>query len=307
MNSRALRLILLGLVAAIVAGEFVAQLIEETIPELSEWPTLEIQVKADQLEDLGDLPDVLVVGSSVTESGVDPAQLIEMGAAGSAYNSAFPFYSPAAVELWLDEFVEPWGEVEVLLIGLPAWPPPRTPEYDPLAGALEDLATQEEVPHALDRFALWRLRGVVGNLDEALHRERAIARGRWTALGHQTFWHELSGVTFGGHGAYGAPVMVEDQQNALEEIVTAAQRSGTTPVFVVEPGRFTGPTTDGAIEEYIAWLERFAAELGVELWDAYSIEWDPALFADGTHLNYSGTIAYTKYIGEMLERSRTGT
>lgn len=307
MTGRTARFILFGMLVAIVLGEVGAQLLEESLPELSEWPTIEVQVKADQLESLDELPDVLVVGSSVTESGIDPARLQDMGAAQSAYNSAFPFYSPAAAEVWLDEFVEPWGEVETLLIGLPAWPPPESPEEDPLTRALQNLAERDGAPHLLDRFALWRLRGVVNDLDEAIDRQRSIARGRWTELGHQTYWQEMSGERFGGHGRYGVPEMAANHQEALADIVIAAQQSGTTPVIIIEPGRFAGQVTDGAIDDYIAWLRSFAAELGVDLWDAYSMDWDPALFADGTHFNYDGTVVYTTYIGEMLAQSDNGT
>ena len=144
---------------------------------------------------------------------------------------------------------------------------------------------------------------LVNELDEALSRERAVARGRWTEFGHQTFWGEMSGQAFGGHGRYGTPEMPESHQEALENIVVTAQQGGTRPVIVIEPGRFAGPVTDDVINEYIAWLRSFAADLGVELWDAYSMDWDPELFADGTHFNFQGTVAYTAYIAEMLAGS----
>jgi hypothetical protein len=307
MNRRSFRIVLLGVIATLAAGEITAQAVEESLPELSDWPTLEIQVKAEQLQELGALPDVLVVGSSVTESGLDPAQLLEVAGAASAYNAAFPFYSPAAAQIWLDEFVDPWGEVEILLIGLPAWPPPQTPGHDPLARALEDLANQAATPHPLDRFALWRLRGVVNELDEALSRERAIARGRWTELGHQTYWHEHSGETFNGHGDYGPPEMAAHQQEALQRIVAAARSANTKPVIVIEPGRFSGSATDATIEEYLASLEKLADDLEVELWNAYAVDWDPALFADGTHFNHEGTRAYTRYIATKLGESLGAT
>jgi len=302
MSRRAFRSLLLGLLAVLVFGEVAARLIESSIPALSTWPTLETQVKGEQLADLGELPEVLIVGSSVTEAGVDPALLVALDGAESAYNSAFPFYSPAAVEVWLNRYVKPWGKSELLIIGLPVWPPPRSAADDPLTAALEAYAEDPPDPGIMDHLALWRVGDALSELDEALSRKRAIDRGLWTPLGHQTFWYNASAESFEALPPFGLPIMPPEHEEALRNIIGAALESGTKPVLVIEPGRYTKPVAEATLEAYLLWLKDFAAELGVPVWDSYSVDWDPALFADGTHLNGAGTAALTEFLADSIRR-----
>jgi hypothetical protein len=140
----------------------------------------------------------------------------------------------------------------------------------------------------------------VSDLDEALRRERTVASGLWTDLGHQTFYYGQSGSSFHGEQSYGRPAMDEVQASALRRLVEAAKASGATPVLVIEPGRYPDSVESTTITEYIAWLSDFATELDVELWDTYSMDWDAAMFADDAHLNEIGTESYTEYIGRLL-------
>jgi hypothetical protein len=39
---------------------------------------------------------------------------------------------------------------------------------------------------------------------------------------------------------------------------------------------------------------------GIQLWDAYSIDWDESFFADEVHFNRSGTKAFTAYLAGLV-------
>ena len=301
MSLRHLSLTVFGLLVVVVLAEFGLRAIEEDLPVLSDWPTIETEIKSAQLAEMGEIPSLLIVGSSSSEAAVDPAQLVAMGAAAEAYNSAFPFFSPAATEVWLNEHIDPWGDVELLLVGLPAWPPPTDPADDPLTGGLASLSADDGSGHPLDHLALWRVRGVLADIEEAVQRDKSQSNQLWTELGHQTFYYGRTGETLAGvFPPYGTPAMDRTHSDALRRIVEEAQRSGATPVIILEPGRFPDPVAEQTVAEYIEWLQTFAAELGVELWDTYSLDWDDGFYADEAHFNEAGTAAYTRYLGELI-------
>ncbi len=308
MATRTLHLTIIGALLVIGAAEIAVRAIEHELPVLSDWPTVETEIKSAQLNELAKAPSLLMVGSSSLEAAVDPAQLVSMGAVPEAYNSAFPFFSPAATEVWLEDFVQPWGSIDLLLIGLPAWPPPTDPADDPLTGGLSVLAEDDGSSDLLENLALWRVRGVLADLEEAVQREKSVANQLWTDLGHQTFYYGRSGDSLAGvFPPYGAPEMDVVQEGALRRILDKARRTGATPVIVLEPGRFPDPVSEETVADYIGWLESFAADLEVELWDTYSVEWDESFYADEAHFNDRGTLAYTRYLGELLIDFRART
>ena len=300
MKSRTLLLTLSGIMAVLLVAELGVRLVGHDLPATSGWPSVSTEVKAQQLSDMASTPAFLIIGSSVTEAGIDPALLEAAGTAATAYNSAFPFFSPAAAEVWLARFVPSWDGVEFLVIGLPAWPPPEIDD-DRMAAVLAEVPPQDATPIS----ALWELRGVVPNLDEVLLRELTIEAGHWTDTGHQQFYYEISGGTFGGDvEPFGEPLMNEAQAEALSRIVRRARDAGTEILIVIEPGDFPGEPSQQGIDEYRAWLADFAAELDVALWDAQALEWEPGDFADRTHPNRSGTQKFTRRLGEALDAIR---
>lgn len=275
--------------------------VEERLPTLSEWPTVETEVKSAQLAALADQLTVVFVGTSVTESGVDPAQLVSMGAAEGAYNAAFPFYSPAAADVWLTEITTPWSGLEYLIIGIAPAPPPRHPSDDPLFNGLLRRVAAEPTEEPALSLALWRLRGVLADAEEAARRDKTRSENLWTELGHQTLYYEDSEASQNRRlREYGVPAMSEYQERAVRHLVTTAQDAGVTPVLVVEPGAHPRVLDGELVDAYIDWLRVLGDDLGVELWDAYNIDWDASLYADETHLNRKGTAAYTEYIGRLL-------
>ena len=201
MRLRAFLLTLLGAAVVIAGSEIALREIEQHMPVLSPWPTIETEVKSAQYEGLDPKPTLLIVGSSMTESAIDPERLVAMGAAPAAYNTAFPFFSPAAADIWLRDFLKPWHHVEVLVIGLPVWPLPADAVGDPLTMSLLDATVRGPAEDAFDGIALWRLRGMLVDIDKAARRERAAANHLWTNLGHQTVYYGRDGGSVAGNYA----------------------------------------------------------------------------------------------------------
>lgn len=299
MQLRPLLHTLLGLALVITGSEIALREVEQHLPVLSHWPTLETEVKSTQFAELDSAPSLLLIGSSMTESGIDPQRLMTMGAAPSAYNSAFPFFSPAAAELWLREFLEPWDDLEVLLIGLPVWPPPRDTASDSLTLGLLRTASAESDSDPFDNLALWRLRGLLADIDEAARRDHS--REVWTDLGHQTHYYgRANGSVAGNYGPYLYSAMSDVQERALRRIIETALDAEVTPIVLLEPGGYPDEVADQRVAAYIDSIRALAEGFGVEFWDSYSIDWDSSLYADETHFNRTGTIAFTDYVGERL-------
>ena len=301
MQIRSLLLTLLGAALVIAGAEWTLRGIEDHLPALSEWPTIETEIKSAQFEALDPKPTLLIVGSSMTESAVDPQGLIEMGVAPAAYNTAFPFFSPAAADLWLRDFIKPWDDLEVMLIGIPVWPPPRDSTNDPLTVALLEATAEVSTPDPFDEIALWRMRGMLVDIDQAARRERATAHHLWTDLGHQTFYYGQSDGSVSGHYAPFVDSNMSDvQERALRRLIDTARQAGAKPVVLLEPGNYPDGSNEQKIAAYIAWLRDLTEELEVEFWDSYSIGWDDSFFADETHFNDKGAVAFTQFVGERL-------
>lgn len=304
MRVRTTLLVLLGAITVIAAADAGIRVASGHLPELSRWPTVETELKATQLAGLS--PEVLVIGSSMTEAAFDPDLFIELGAAESAYNASFPFYSPAAVEIWLTELAHPWRDLEFLILGVPHWPPPDSLDDDPLAVELAELASGGTTANPLDELPLLRFRKLLGNLDEAAERRRTLEAGFWTELGHQTFYYDRSGDSLvGKFHTYRRTELPLRHRRALARMIETARAAGVQPILMIEPGRHPDNVPAEVDATYLRELESLAAEMGVPLWDTYSLHWDASNFADEVHFNRNGTERFTELLAEMLIEFRS--
>jgi len=296
MTRRTLIHAAIGLIIALAAAEIGVRIVEDDLPFLSDWPTIETEIKAAQLAELETPPALLIVGTSISEAGIDPQILIDSGIVPSAYNSAFPFFTPQAAEVWLNDFIRPWENLDILLIGVPSIPP--DPNDDHLVTGLRE--SQDK--HGLfGGLALWRLRGFAADLDEALRRRRrSAATHLWTPLGHQTVYYERPPTDVGPRSRQLRRMgMDSDNQAALARIVEKALDSGATPIIVVEPTRAVEERIESSAS-YVDSLEALAIDLGAEFWDMNALEWPDSMFADNNHFNREGTAQYTQAVLQLL-------
>lgn len=289
--------VLVGILTALVAAELGLRVFSDAMPQASAWPSAATELKDRQLG-ASNTYEVIFLGSSITEASVDPDLL----SSRSAYNSALPFSTPISNEIWLQgEFDQLDGSVVVL--GLPAWPFHGGFDDDPLAGQIRTALDPET--SFLDNFALYRNRGVLADWFSRRSRVLTVASGSWTDLGHQTTYYLRSGDSLVGRfPPYGKPQMSDENHSAVEAIAKTVEEGGGTLVLMVEPGRYPGTVRTDEVEQYLGSLQQLAADLDVEYWDTYSLDWDPSLFADEAHFNLEGTILYTNYVSGLLDGLR---
>jgi hypothetical protein len=270
------------------------------MPDPSSWPSVETDLKSQQMADLEAAPTLVLLGSSVTEAAVDPAMLEEITGLSLPYNSALPFSSPLSTEIWLNQVVLPTVAPELIVFGVPIWPSHGESE-GALGRGIERAASPPTVVDVLGWSALVGKRGVLADWDRLIQRESLKSSGFWTELGHQTGYYDQSdGSLEGRFPPFGEPAMSPEQTDALERMILSSQQRGTNVVLLLEPGRFPDGAAEVDTVAYISWLEDRASEWGIEFWDTYSIEWEAAFFADEAHFNRRGTEAFTHYLAGLL-------
>lgn len=293
-------LVLLGLVVALGFAEIAIRAMEP-LPVPSTWPTPETQLKARQMSTLDGPVDVLFVGSSITEAAVDPT-LVVNGGITSAYNAAAPFMDPPAIEIWLRDVAVPLTMPSFVVIGLTPWPPSDSHIQDDVVAGLDRAVSRPslgESDHA--SFALWRNRGVFADFDYLLDQLLLAESGLWTDLGHQTGYHDLPrDFTAGLPRVVGARRMSGPDEVALRRSVGQLQSHSVEVILMIEPTSDRDVEASQATAGYIAWLEELASDLGVELWDMYSITWPDSLYTDNDHFNAEGTEQFSALVGERL-------
>jgi hypothetical protein len=235
--------------------------------------------------------EIVFLGSSVTEAAVDPELLSR-----DAYNAALPFSSPISNLVWYRTHFVP-GEGDVVVMGVPIWPSTSTRSNDALALGLASAQAAEEGVAS----ALVENRGFLSDWYQRSLERSAMDSGLWTDRGHQTTYYARRDESIAARfDPYGQPRMSTDSEQAVLALAQDVEEAGATFVLMVEPGRFPGQVAEHDVEGYLDYLQRLASESGVLFWDTYSVGWDDSLYADEAHFNHKGTLAFTKYMDELL-------
>ena len=295
---------LLGLIAPLLCAELALRLVSPSLPSPEPWPSVGIEVKADYAERLvGDDIDVLFLGSSGTEAGIDPDILLEDHGL-SAFNGAGPYSSPMAMERWLDHSL--WAlEPDTIVIGLAIWGAPDPLEKDILANGFDLLTDYErETNSLLGLSELWsrrsQLREATDLVGHSVTASTYTSRGHLTAYydGHVTEPEVLSeGRAFPGFSV--------GNRAALAGIVKDASDRGASVVLLIEPGGcpdvLSGCANAESEQLAVAAIAEIAESLGTELINGRDFDSPTDAYADAAHLNARGTVAYTAFIAAELE------
>ena len=287
-----LALVALGVVTILGAAEVTLEFFGDNLPERSSWPTIETEIKDLQLKGK-DNWDVVFLGSSVTESAVDP-QLMD---GVSAYNAALPFSTPISNEVWYrTEFSGQPGRTVVL--GLLAKPYRESTDDDLLKSGIETASKTET--SILDSLSLYRFRGFVADWFDLRSRERSTHSELWTQFGHQTVYYEQSVSGDAEFPPYGEPRMSVDVREAIVRLADVVHRHGGTLVLMIEPTRLGDAAPSSLVNTYIDSVRQLAHEVGARFWDTYSLGWDSRYYADHSHFNRTGTEAFTELVSDLL-------
>jgi hypothetical protein len=304
---RRLLTVLLSFLAAVTVSEGLVRAISDSLPDPAPWPSNETELKAKQLE-LGNDYSIVFVGTSVTEAAVDPA-MVTTALGRETYNAAIPFATQRSLQLWVERFVLPNADPDLLVVGIPVW----SAEF---AGAgddgvlLDGLRRVEEFRTPPDpwvglahRSALvhWRteLKSIADLLAPA---NRLEETARWTSRGHQTgYFERTAGSLILRPGV--SPSEVTFDFGPLIQLTEAARAHGVRVALLVEPascdprGRCLAPADIALLRQTYTLL---AAELGVPVLEIEG-PWPTEWYADPAHFNRAGTVAYTTRLAAALK------
>lgn len=110
-----------AVVLLLLGAEVVVRVVEDRLPPPSGWISDEYPMKIDQIDDLADDGGVGVVllGSSVTDTAVDPALLGDAATGGrGAYNAGLIAATPVITETWAGELVVPRLRPDTVVIAV---------------------------------------------------------------------------------------------------------------------------------------------------------------------------------------------
>ncbi len=117
---RRVRLAALLALILIIAFELALRATEDQLPPLERWPTSQISAKMAQMEDLvseGEQIDVVFVGSSVVEEGMDPVTF-NSGSDRISYNAALGAASMRSLERFVVDVVLPLTNADTIVVGV---------------------------------------------------------------------------------------------------------------------------------------------------------------------------------------------
>lgn len=104
----------------VVAFELALRATEDQLPPIEQWPTSQVSAKVDQMEQLvsdGEKIDVVFVGSSVVEEGIDPVTFNTV-ANRTAYNAALGAASMRSLERFIVDVVLPLTQPDTVVVGV---------------------------------------------------------------------------------------------------------------------------------------------------------------------------------------------
>ena len=104
----------------VFAFELTLRATEDQLPPIERWPTSQVSAKIDQMEQLvsdGEQIDVVFVGSSVVEEGIDPVTFNSVSNQ-TAYNAALGAASMRSLERFVVDVVLPLTDPDTIVVGV---------------------------------------------------------------------------------------------------------------------------------------------------------------------------------------------
>ncbi|GEM_PF-4503593 len=286
------------------AAEFGVRSIGSSLPEPTGLPSVESRVKATLLRDVPARLDVVLLGDSVMEGGVDPARLRSRFGL-EAFNAAVPFSTPLAMERWID-VVLARTRPRLVVVGLGFDPSVTTLGDDPLRLALER-EPDTGVWELLGRHSeLVRRRRQLRDWSDTLRDVRALEAGTWTSRGFQRGYLDgtiRSVATVEEPASAAGGRMTRDNEEALGRLVQRLVEEGIDVVVVMEPIRCDTEACRRRLVDspYHRQVFAVADRTGASYLDTNVERWDPGLFVDALHLTGAGVERLTDAVGRLVE------
>ena len=310
----------LALLAPLAAAEVGARALEERLPEPSVWGTPELPHKLALAPAEG--ADVLVVGTSVTDAGLDPSQLDELldtqrpSFNGSLGAGSLPMVSFTTRHIWL-----PRLRPTVVVIGVisrdfnPNDPRQRATQREFFsAPEIERLAGTEDIVERVDRWftstsVLWRHRSdlrswtaIRGDAPPRWAPSQTDPDGQYLAFVDGQYQPSERLFEFVRSGGLADWELGADRVGALESLIVSAQATGARVLLVDMPTAADlvdiHPRGAADVNAYRATVDDLARRLDIEL--VRPPQLGDELFADLVHVNAAGAAELTRLVAEAL-------
>ncbi len=323
------RSLIVGFLVVVVLLEGAARLLAPHIPGQLVWDTQFTQDKADQIAAAGEV-DMVFVGSSVVNAGIDPGLVAANSRFDSGYNSAIPSTTPSTWKIWMRDLVYPDLCPSVVVIGISVRDyndrnvgiPFDLTSYLPSAGRLELYGqfTSGSLERQIGRYSAFvRIRSRLRQPEKVA---RFLVTGRvpgWpptvlTPEGRYTGWdnnafvdpspegiEELTTKVFVDFSVGGA------EDLAVRSIIEDAQSLGDQVVIVRMPTMNEElapllPDGQGDLDRFERQLEKLGANYDVPVIVYPDMDDDKSLFGDLYHMNLDGTTEFSTRLGRDLDR-----
>lgn len=319
-------IVLLSALAVLLTAELALRAAGGAIPPPAHWGDPFADAKVDQIRRMG-TADVVFVGSSIANAGLDPVPLEELGL--RSFNAGQPGTGLRAWRGWLDEVLLPELHPELVIVGV------SIRDYSDAnldAGWVRlneapAFRTRTGEATALERLDVW-----ASQQSRLVSRRSALRQPATTlawARGEQIDgWPQQQLTRSGRYLGYDDREYAERQSrddrlrehsfvdfragprstDMLGEILQLVRGRGAEPVVVRMPameGRLVERDLLPAdeVERYPGELRRVTAEQDVLLIDLADHNDRPELFADYYHLNRTGVRTVSAAIVEALQAS----
>jgi hypothetical protein len=328
-NTKARMAGLLVLAAAVVVfgiAETAVRAIEPRLEPPVLWGDLETQWKVAQMDGLAAKggADVVFLGSSIVNAGIDPALYAQLSESGTvAYNAALNATSPQLLELWAGEIVLPRLQPDLVVIGLSSRELndhgiSQTEQYDryveSIARAFE--IAQPTIPQRIDRAmsevsAVVRLRSEIRRPFVVFNELRGTTSPS-LVLTDQGATTRLRGMEYHVPEEFRDRTVNRDlvdyqvggvEMGALSRLVDEIRSTGAEVLLVDMPVVEAAyvpmhPNGRADFDAYRAALREFADQNDVQLIIPPDQPWPAEQFADPLHLNQSGVDELTTWLWE---------
>ena len=327
---RRIAIVVGALVVVVVLAELGARAFGPYLPEPLLWTDDTTTVKVAQL-DARDCVDLVFAGNSMTRDGLDPVVFGEADPQDrSTYNAALDAATPALLERWVLDEVDPRVDPDGVVLGLSSFD-----LNDRAAIGQSALAAYDAAPLSRDDF-LGRLQApFIRHVDLFGYRNQLRdpevvwdGLGAWRdgereprlgpegldgllgpdgeGLSRRDLQYEASPLTarFAQNELLNDFHLGGEQTEAAEDLLAGlADRDVDTAVVVLPVTRDyidLHPGGAAQYDEFLALAERIATENGAEFIDLHDLAPDDSWFADTHHLNATGSEALSRALPDLL-------
>jgi hypothetical protein len=334
------RVPILIVAGVIVLAELGTRGLAPHLPEPLLWTDESTQVKVAQMDRIADGPgcvDVAFVGNSMTRDAIDPETFTAADPEDrSAYNAALDAATPALLERWALDEVEPRVDPATVVVGLSSFDlndnarigATALDRYDAATLSRDDVFGRLQAP-LVEHSDLFRYRAELrqprvlweslGRLRRGEEEPRLSADGVEGVIGPDgegLSRRELTYVSAISLQRFAQTELLNDfrvggrQTEAAGDLLQGLADRGVETVVVALPVTqdYVGlhPEGEADFQDFLTVAERVAGESGATFVDAHDWAASTEQFADTHHLNGEGALAFSADLPTLMTAAGAG-